>query len=909
MAKGVKRIKWTGSGKVISNLSTPNKKVVIHPDQYVSFEVDLWYEGTPEADKKKTLTWILQDRKKKTIIVQAIQPAYAPKKISIPKALCGPFEYYIEASISGQRDLINQTGLIVRGDCPARIISSKWSTTNDGKDVRKDHFFNYGETVYLNLMTEGLNGHLNLSIDIFRHLDYQTDPLVYRYTSVNVIDGEINLEIKSTNSWHPKLKGIKETEEFYIKVFDPANRIYIPDEKYKDTVHARFLRINKKIVSQEIKPPKNLSPLKTGEPEKTKERFELCRFETISITENKKTPILVFDNGENLKKESNPKTRILKTIIFDFDKYDITPEGKTILNNVLQYLLGSQHSTIKIDGHACVIGKEQYNQKLSQQRSDAVKKTFVDGGLDASRIISVGHGEVNPTDDKQGRDNIKHKDEKEYIENRRVDITFDSFGHDAQTIIYETIAPSHDQDLTIDITEYQNKACFREKGKHKKNIKINSPEYSIAIDKVTNKLDFPVKSNLETWNPAPIQYIWPKVFANEYNIDVHSCRYFSNDANTTVVVKAYPDIKWDFHFFLNLSNKLSVKWQKLSPEKHKEMQSKAGKIGAEKRWKQTEIDFGVALDAKWDKIEADKYKGHYDATLKYEKKIKQFYSVFASLKEFSKGVTEKTKGTVTKTRLGKNVPFEIYMDPPNFCLGAEWNLERGVIKEKETNEIGTAVEFYFKAEPLIALAINIDLLGGLVQLAVAATTAGAGNLAAMKIYNEVKDWLGNEDHNVSVKMYIDLELTSTINGFSKLKLNTASDKNDADAKLETVLKVELKAGIELKANVVIIIGEAYVNAEVSGKAVGSVTFGHQLLYEKNSTATHIYYQPQLNFDGLKVTGVIKAKVGLLIKKGIFKGDHDKNLVDYKYDKNLFDPFNVIEEFEKVTGISSKVQLL
>ncbi|WP_278011751.1 hypothetical protein [Flavobacterium gyeonganense] len=288
MAKGVKRIKWTGDGKVISNLSTPNKKIVIHPDQYVAFEVDLWYDGTPEAEKKKTLTWILQDRKKNTIIVQRIQPAYAPKKISIPKALCGPFEYYLEASISGQRDLVNQTGLIISGNCPTRILSSKWSTTKDGKDVRKDHFFNYGETVYLNLTTEGLNGHQNLCIDIFRHLDYQTDPLVYRYTSVDVTDGEINLEIKSTNTWYPKLKNIKEKEEFYIKVFDPSNRLYIPDEKYNDTVHARFLRINKKIVSEEIKPPVNLSPLKTGKPEKTKERFELCRFQSISITENKK---------------------------------------------------------------------------------------------------------------------------------------------------------------------------------------------------------------------------------------------------------------------------------------------------------------------------------------------------------------------------------------------------------------------------------------------------------------------------------------------------------------------------------------------------------------------------------------------------------------------------------------------
>jgi hypothetical protein len=370
------------------------------------------------------------------------------------------------------------------------------------------------------------------------------------------------------------------------------------------------------------------------------------------------------------------------------------------------------------------------------------------------------------------------------------------------------------------------------------------------------------------------------------------------------LIKAYPDIKWDFHFFLNLSNKLSVKWQNLSPAKHKEMQSKAGKLGAEKRWKQTEIDFGVTLEANWDKISGDKYKGHVDATLKYEEKIKKFYKVFASLKEFSKGVTGETKGAVSKTRLGKKWPLWVEMNPPNFCLGAEWQLERGKRKGKETIEIGTAIEFYFKAEPLIALSLNIDLLAGLVQAGVGVVTGGTGNLIAMKIFNEVRDWLEDE----GLKMYIDLEITGTINGNSKLNLNTSSDESKGEVKLETVLKVELRAGIEVKASTVIIIGKAYLEAELSGKGTASVTFGHGLYFEKNSEEKKVYYQPKLKFDGLKVAGVIKASVGLSIKKGLFKGDRSTKLVDYKYEGIVFPPFDVIEKLENVTGISSKINL-
>ena len=901
MAKGVKRIKWTGKGKVISDLSIPNKKVVIHPNQVVSFEVDLWYDGTTGEEKKKGMTWIFQEQKKQTIVRQLILAANTPFEVNIPKHLCGPFEYYLEASLSGKKDFHNTTGLLISGSSPAKLLSSKWSKTYDGEDIRKKYFFSYGETVYLNLKTEGLNGHKNIKIEIFRHLDFKTDPIIRTVTGVEVIDGEINLEIKNTYSWFSTIKGIKETEEFYVKIYDPITKLYITDEKnLKD--HATFLRINKKIVSHEVKPPQNLSPLKTGEPDTNKERHELCKFETISITENKKAPLLLFNNGEKLSKVSNPKTPINKTILFDFEKYEITPDAKITLNNILQYLLGSQHSTIKIDGHACVIGKEQYNQKLSQQRSDAVKKFFVDGRLDARRIISTGRGEVNPTDDKQGRDNIKHKDEKEYIENRRVDISFDSFGHDAQTIIYETIASSRKKYITIDVTEYQNQACFREKGKHEKNIKINSTEYDVAIDKKVDKLDFPVTSNLSTFNLFPLKYIWPKVFANQYDIHVHSCRYFSNDSNPTIQVMAYSDIKWDFHFFLNLSNELSVKWHKLPPGKVTEMRKKAGKIGAEKSSKQTDIDFGVVLEAHWDKIGDDKYDHNFDLTLKYEKKIKQLYSVFSSLKEFSKGVTGGTAGVAKKSTL----PFDVQMKPPNFCLGAIWQLAQGSKNGVPTNELGMEYKFYFKAEPLIALVLTIDLLDLAVQTAGTIAGGPAGNLAAKRILEIIRIWAAKDtDLGITFKVLFDLILTGQIDGSADMTINTASDDNKGNAELKTKLSAEIKLEVELKAKAVILEVTAYAKGVAKASGIASVTFGHSLQY--NQYQKTLFYRPKMNFDAVKGKVLIKIEAGLSAKKIGLDLKEDKVLVDKDYE--FWKGFDVIESLEKATGLSANINLI
>ncbi|WP_163409589.1 OmpA family protein [Flavobacterium ajazii] len=917
MAKGVKRIKWTGKGKVISAQSVPNKKVAVHPDGVVSFEVDLWYDGTTKEEKKKSMTWILQDRKKQIIVRQLTLAADNPFEVNIPKHLCGPFEYYLEASLSGKRDFQNVTGLLIFGSTPAKLISSKWSQTQDGEDVRKKYFFSYGESVFLKLNTEGLNGHKNIKIEIFRHLDFKTDPVIRTIHGVEVIDGEINLEIKNTYSWSTTIKGIKETEQFYVKIYDPVAKVYITDEKnLKD--HATFLRIKKQTVSHEVKPPANLSPLKNGEPETNKVRHELCKFETISLTEPTKTTLL-FNNGQNLGIVSSPKTPINKTILFDFEKYEITPDAKTTLNNVLQYLLGSEHSTIKIDGHACVIGKEEYNQKLSQQRSDAVKKIFVDGGLDSRRIISTGRGEVNPTDDKQGRDNIKHKSEKEYIENRRVDISFDSIGHDAQTIVYETIAPSHIQDITIDITEYQNKACL--KNVHKKNIIIKSTEYSTPINKVTNKLNFPVQSDLSWLNPAPLQYIWPKYnltniasveksmdSANNYSIHVHSCRYFSNDANTTILLKAYPDIKWAFEFFLNLTNDLSVKWQNKNEFDVKELQKKSGKIGAERRWKQKDASFGFSLKAKWDNDKQTK-----ELKQKYDTKFKKFYDLFASIGAFADGVTNKTKGTISD-KVSKSIPASFIVKPPNLSFTGNWFLSHPKDNKKI---IGTDVAIGLHAKPLIGLEVTIDLLGAIVFIGGEIFGLGPG---VLKLYNAIQGKLkegikvGNEKNGLSasVDIYMDLIITNTITIDADFKFHTAGKAKDSkfELKAENKLKVELKVGVKIKGEAAVVIIKVKAYFEASASAEASVTFGHGITYDDKG----LYYRPKLGFDGMDAKYIVKISVALAMKivkdkKSVEETKEGEYTIADGTIKDVIPPFDVIKELEELFNISANIPLI
>ncbi|MFP3835693.1 hypothetical protein, partial [Chryseobacterium sp. SIMBA_028] len=113
--------------------------------------------------------------------------------------------------------------------------------------------------------------------------------------------------------------------------------------------------------------------------------------------------------------------------------------------------------------------------------------------------------------------------------------------------------------LTIDITGYDTKACFRGNNKHKKQSYI--VDVGQAIDSGDTKKTFdtpsfsyPIYSDLTRFTINPIKYIWPSATnPNQFHLHVHSCRFFSNDKRTTILINAYPDIKWElaFEFLIN----------------------------------------------------------------------------------------------------------------------------------------------------------------------------------------------------------------------------------------------------------------------------------------------------------------------------------------------------------------------
>jgi outer membrane protein OmpA-like peptidoglycan-associated protein len=87
---------------------------------------------------------------------------------------------------------------------------------------------------------------------------------------------------------------------------------------------------------------------------------------------------------------------ILRGVNFDFDRSNIRPDARPILDEAIRTLKEEPAIRVRIEGHTDSIGTEQYNLRLSQRRAEAVKQYLVQGGIAASRLEAVGLGESDP---------------------------------------------------------------------------------------------------------------------------------------------------------------------------------------------------------------------------------------------------------------------------------------------------------------------------------------------------------------------------------------------------------------------------------------------------------------------------------------------------------------------------------
>lgn len=123
-------------------------------------------------------------------------------------------------------------------------------------------------------------------------------------------------------------------------------------------------------------------------------------------------------------KPAAKKVTMAADALFDFDKAVLRAEGKAKLDKLVADIKGIKLEVIIAVGHADRIGKDAYNQKLSERRAAAVKDYLVGKGVEANRVYSEGKGEKQPvTGGKCGKSVKKTKQLIECLQpDRRVEI-------------------------------------------------------------------------------------------------------------------------------------------------------------------------------------------------------------------------------------------------------------------------------------------------------------------------------------------------------------------------------------------------------------------------------------------------------------------------------------------------------
>jgi outer membrane protein OmpA-like peptidoglycan-associated protein len=86
----------------------------------------------------------------------------------------------------------------------------------------------------------------------------------------------------------------------------------------------------------------------------------------------------------------------LNNIFFDYDKSTLKEESYPELNRVVTFLADNPTVEIEISGHTDARGSEEYNLKLSHDRSRSVVEYLISQGITTNRLTYRGYGESVP---------------------------------------------------------------------------------------------------------------------------------------------------------------------------------------------------------------------------------------------------------------------------------------------------------------------------------------------------------------------------------------------------------------------------------------------------------------------------------------------------------------------------------
>jgi len=86
----------------------------------------------------------------------------------------------------------------------------------------------------------------------------------------------------------------------------------------------------------------------------------------------------------------------LPDVLFQFDRYQLTPEARRTVRDIGDVLKDVKGRRIAVEGHTDTVGTFMYNKRLSENRAREVSRELEHRGIPRGQMSVSGFGEGRP---------------------------------------------------------------------------------------------------------------------------------------------------------------------------------------------------------------------------------------------------------------------------------------------------------------------------------------------------------------------------------------------------------------------------------------------------------------------------------------------------------------------------------
>ena len=229
----------------------------------------------------------------------------------------------------------------------------------------------------------------------------------------NYTDGEITYTYETLI-----IKGTVKTQAALDEMNTLLSKTSIPMENFSmlDPMVAQQMQAEKDALIAKEKAAQEETAKRLAKEDARKKAAQKAKLAAQALQEasNKETQMNLSAQAAKKAKDSIAKLLKIENIEFEVAKGSLTQKGKVTVDKLANIIRQYPNISIEIAGHTDSDGSAQFNQKLSQERVNAVKEHLISKSIQAKQLTAKGYGESKPL--------VPNTSDANKAKNRRVEI-------------------------------------------------------------------------------------------------------------------------------------------------------------------------------------------------------------------------------------------------------------------------------------------------------------------------------------------------------------------------------------------------------------------------------------------------------------------------------------------------------